>query len=111
MQVQLALKARGLRDDITVIVVDALPEPGARLPPLLQQRKSAGASGAEASDAAVVIGRPLDQAGGTWRHAVWCARCPSGAHGCMCSSPGVRVCAEVMLMTSAQPVWLVAQNT
>ena len=73
-QVQLALKARGLRDDITVIVFDALPDPGARLPPLLQQRKSAGASSAEAADAAVVIGRPLEQAGGTWRRAVWCAR-------------------------------------
>ena len=72
-QVQLALKARGLRDDITVIVVDALPEPGARLPPLLQQRKSAGASNADATDAAVVIGRPLEQAGGAWRQAVWCA--------------------------------------
>ena len=96
-QVQLALKARGLRDDITVIVVDALPDPGARLPPRLQQRKSAGASGAEAAGAAVVIGRPLEQAGGTWRRAVWCARVS-----------WVGVFAEIVLMTRtrAQPVWL-----
>ncbi len=70
-QVQLALKARGLRDDITVIVVDALPDAAARLPPPLQRRGSS--SNAAVGDASVVIGRPLEQEGGAWRHAVWCA--------------------------------------
>lgn len=30
---QAALKAKGLRDDITVVVIDALPSEGQRLPP------------------------------------------------------------------------------
>ena len=36
---QLATKAKGQRDDITVIVVDALPAEDMRLPPSLQQKK------------------------------------------------------------------------
>jgi len=68
--VHLALKARGLRDDITVIVLDALPDADARLPPPLQ-RPGAGAAGADA--AGVVVARPLEQAAGAWSHAVWCA--------------------------------------
>ena len=102
VQVQLALKARGLRDDITVIVVDALPDPGARLPPLLQ-RKSSGANGADAANAAVVIGRPLEQAGGTWRHAVWCARCLSGAHDWHFVGLRVQDHAESTIMACLQP--------
>jgi hypothetical protein len=70
LQVHLALKARGLRDDITVIVLDALPDADARLPPLLQ-RPCAGAAGADA--AGVVVARPLEQTAGAWSHAVWCA--------------------------------------
>ncbi|KAK9830885.1 hypothetical protein WJX81_001707 [Elliptochloris bilobata] len=78
--VQLALKARGLRDDITVIVVDALPDPSARLPPPLQRRGSGPiGAGAEAA-AGVVIGRPLELIGGTWRSAVWDRRMGAVQH-------------------------------
>lgn len=38
LQVQLALKAKGLRDDITVLVIDALPYEELRTPPALQRR-------------------------------------------------------------------------
>lgn len=37
-QVQLALKSKGLRDDITVLVIDALPSEELRTPPALQRR-------------------------------------------------------------------------
>ena len=37
-QVQLALRAKGARDDITVIVVDALPSDDLRAPPALNRR-------------------------------------------------------------------------
>ena len=40
MQMQLATKSKGQRDDITVIVIDALPAEDMRLPPLLQAKKS-----------------------------------------------------------------------
>ena len=40
MQMQLATKAKGQRDDITVIVIDALLAEDMRLPPSLQQKKS-----------------------------------------------------------------------
>ena len=35
---QLALKSKGLRDDITVLVIDALPSEELRTPPALQRR-------------------------------------------------------------------------
>lgn len=35
LQVQASLKSRGLRDDITVLVVDAMPDDSYRLPPCL----------------------------------------------------------------------------
>ena len=35
LQAQAALKAKGLRDDITVLVVDTLPDEACRLPPHL----------------------------------------------------------------------------
>ena len=38
LQVQLALKSKGLRDDITVLVIDALPSEELRTPPALQRR-------------------------------------------------------------------------
>ncbi len=38
LQVQLALRSKGLRDDITVIVIDALPSEDLRTPPPLQRR-------------------------------------------------------------------------
>jgi hypothetical protein len=37
---QLATKSKGQRDDITVIVIDALPAEDMRLPPMLQAKKS-----------------------------------------------------------------------
>ena len=40
MQMQLATKSKGQRDDITVIVIDALPAEDMRLPPALQAKKS-----------------------------------------------------------------------
>ncbi len=40
VQVQLALRAKGLRDDITVIVVDALPSDDLRTPPSLARKHS-----------------------------------------------------------------------
>ena len=39
-QVQAALKAKGLRDDITVLVIDAMPDDSHRLPPFVT--KSSG---------------------------------------------------------------------
>ncbi len=40
LQMQMAVKTKGQRDDITVIVIDALPSEDMRLPPALQQKKS-----------------------------------------------------------------------
>ena len=40
LQMQMAVKSKGQRDDITVIVIDALPSEDMRLPPALQQKKS-----------------------------------------------------------------------
>ena len=40
MQMQMAVKSKGQRDDITVIVIDAMPSDDERLPPALQQKKS-----------------------------------------------------------------------
>ena len=40
LQMQMAVKTKGQRDDITVIVIDALPSEDLRVPPALQQKKS-----------------------------------------------------------------------
>jgi len=40
MQMQLASKTKGQKDDVTVIVIDAMPSEDMRMPPALQQKKS-----------------------------------------------------------------------
>jgi len=37
---QLASKTKGQKDDVTVIVIDAMPSEDMRMPPALQQKKS-----------------------------------------------------------------------
>ncbi|KAK9918098.1 hypothetical protein WJX75_001295 [Coccomyxa subellipsoidea] len=88
--VQLALKSKGLRDDITVLVIDALPSEELRTPPALQRRnrqpiiaRSAGAgsmSGEELMEAMsggltdqVTVLKPLEQSShdAHWRRNVW----------------------------------------
>ena len=40
LQMQLASKTKGQKDDVTVIVIDAMPSEDMRMPPALQQKKS-----------------------------------------------------------------------
>ena len=46
---QAALKKRGLRDDITVIVIDACPTAEDKMPSTLLSRKSSGSSSAHSN--------------------------------------------------------------
>ncbi len=77
LQVKMALKVRGARDDITVLVVDVLPGPEDRVPPLLRahaQRGSAAAVAvaAEASECLEVM-EPLTAADPSrWLGKLWC---------------------------------------
>ena len=72
---QAVLKARGLRDDITVLVIDALPDGSARLPPLLTKNGSGQLEAAVHPANVVNIYHPLEdseKAAGAWQHLVWC---------------------------------------
>lgn len=61
LQVQAALKAKGLRDDITVLVIDAMPDDSFRLPPYLA--KPSGGHAITVEDIGCVDWhKPLDEA-------------------------------------------------
>lgn len=61
LQVQASLKAKGLRDDITVLVVDAMPDDSYRLPPCLV--KMTGHSTSLEEVGAIDWHRPLEESG------------------------------------------------
>ncbi len=61
MQVQAALKAKGLRDDITVLVIDAMPDDSYRLPPHLAKPNGGHGITVEAVRS-VDWHKPLDEA-------------------------------------------------
>ena len=71
----MALKTRGARDDITVLVVDVLPNPDDRVPPLLRrhaQRGTAGAAGAgEAADCLDVLDPLTATDSSRWLTRLW----------------------------------------
>ena len=73
----MALKTRGARDDITVLVVDVLPGPDDRVPPLLRahgQRGSAASVVApcDAAESLEVV-EPLTAAQPSrWLSKLWC---------------------------------------
>ena len=77
-QVKMALKVRGARDDITVLVVDVLPGPDDRVPPLLRAHAQRGAAAVaalgEAPESLEVL-EPLTAADpGRWLGKLWCVR-------------------------------------
>lgn len=61
-QAQAALKAKGLRDDITVLVVDALPDEACRLPPYLAKNNGLHPSALE-EVGSLDWHRPLEESG------------------------------------------------
>lgn len=67
LQMQAALKKRGMRDDITVIVIDACPTSEERMPGPLLSRKSSGSASAHSSGGSgelserVHIRKPLEE--------------------------------------------------
>lgn len=61
LQVQAALKAKGLRDDITVLVIDAMPDASCRLPPYLAKTHGGHAPSVE-DVGSVDWHKPLDGA-------------------------------------------------
>ncbi len=60
-QVQAALKSKGLRDDITVLVIDAMPDDSFRLPPFLAKQNGGYAVSLE-DVGSVGWHKPLDEA-------------------------------------------------
>ena len=61
-QVQAALKKRGLRDDITVIVIDACPAAEDKMPaPLLSRKGSAASNGSTDCAERVHVRKPLEE--------------------------------------------------
>ncbi len=60
-QVQAALKSKGLRDDITVLVIDAMPDDSFRLPPFLAKQNGGYAVTLE-DVGSVDWHKPLDEA-------------------------------------------------
>ena len=60
-QVQASLKAKGLRDDITVLVVDAMPDDSYRLPPCLVKMSGHTTSVEEVGP--IDWHRPLEESG------------------------------------------------
>ena len=73
----MALKTRGARDDITVLVVDVLPGPDDRLPPLLRTHAQRGTAAAAAAppDAAesLDVVEPLALPDSSrWLGKLWC---------------------------------------
>ena len=60
-QVQAALKSKGLRDDITILVIDAMPDDSYRLPPLLAKTNGGHAPSVE-DVGSVDWHKPLDEA-------------------------------------------------
>ncbi len=64
---QAALKKRGLRDDITVIVIDACPAAEDKMPSTLLSRKSSGLSSANSNGGSgefadrVCVRKPLEE--------------------------------------------------
>lgn len=76
-QVQISLKNKGARDDITIIVLDVLPDADDRLPPLLKrhaQRSTAASTAAGHIEiaAAVDIIDPLALEGcDRWQRTLW----------------------------------------
>ncbi len=78
LQVKMALKVRGARDDITVLVVDVLPGPDDRVPPLLRAHAQRGAAAAAAVAAecpeCLEVVEPLTTADPSrWLNKLWCA--------------------------------------
>ena len=61
LQVQAALRAKGLRDDITVLVIDAMPDESHRLPPYLAKTNGGHAPSVE-DVGSVDWHKPLDGA-------------------------------------------------
>ena len=92
-QVKMALKVRGARDDITVLVVDVLPGPDDRVPPLLRahaQRGTAAASVAphETPESLEVL-EPLTAAEPSrWLGKLWCVRSRLGSGSRAAGSDG-----------------------
>ena len=74
MQVQLAMKNKGGRDDITVIVVDALTSSEDRLPCLLQKTGSGIIQAADTPAHTVAVTKPLELHDGNrpWYPLEWC---------------------------------------
>ena len=74
----MALKVRGARDDITVLVVDVLPGPDDRVPPLLRAHAQRGAAAAVAPSEApesLEVMEPLTAADPSrWLGKLWCAQ-------------------------------------
>lgn len=74
LQISLAKGTRKPRDDITVLVVDAIPPdaPDGRLPPLLAAKNGGGGNGHVGGADSVDIFWPLaGEGGGHWRRAAW----------------------------------------
>ncbi|KAK9814069.1 hypothetical protein WJX72_000281 [[Myrmecia] bisecta] len=71
--VQMSLKSRGLRDDITVLVVDTMPSQEGRLPPLLARHNTGhGLAFPDEQADAVTIHKPLEADSHVpWRKFVW----------------------------------------
>ena len=65
VQVQAALKSKGLRDDITVLVVDAMPDDSFRLPPFLAKPNGGHAAVSTDNIGSVDWHKPLDEAAAT----------------------------------------------
>ena len=71
----MALKTRGARDDITVLVVDILPGADDRVPPLLRRHGQRGTGAApapcEAADALDVLEPLMAADPGRWLNRLW----------------------------------------
>lgn len=71
---QAALKAKGLRDDITVLVIDFVPSEEHKMPPLLAKDGSGNLQASSAPVAPVNVYHPLedgDVGRAAWRQMQW----------------------------------------
>ena len=72
----MALKNKGARDDITIVVLDVMPGPEDRLPPLLRRHAQRGTAAAAAAGglpeaAPVDIVDPFTAEAGRWQRSLW----------------------------------------